>query len=207
MRISLLCLPAILTAAAPAFAGYVAYSGPATVTMTDAQPGVGDTMTVTAGAFASYDPDGPSDPQITTDLDLYGWTLDAACDQLLGSQSLYSGTYTVFYDVNDNGTFEDAIDYHVSKGTTSMTVSPVVELSGVSLMITFGSLQQTAGPEMSPPFADISYGQPIGFGGTITVPTTSPAIGTMALTFSAVPEPGMLGALGIAGCLLFRRRG
>jgi hypothetical protein len=197
----------VLTAAAPALAGYVAVSGLSDpVIVSDSTISTGDTLIVNSGTFSNYQPDGLSDPQIAGDLPRYGWTLNATAGSQSGGIWTYSGNYVVFYDVDNDDLFDDATDYHLSKGLASFTVQPVLNLSTIQLTVTAGQLNQSQGPELPSTFADISYGNPIGFGGTITINNAAPANSSTALTFTAVPEPAALGLLGMGALALVRRK-
>ena len=199
--------------ASSARAGFVATSGPDAVTLTDSMPSLGDAFTISAGTFSTFVPNTPQDPQITTDLDRYGYAFDSTATSVNPTTTAvgYTGNYRIFYNVDGNDTYDpSAGDLSVSFGTLNASILPVTSAGGNTLTVTFGALMQTQGPE-NPAFADLSYGgNDVGVNGTLIVPTSgSPVTGTAALTFTQlapIPEPTTAGLIGVAAAGLLARR-
>jgi hypothetical protein len=198
-------------AASPALAGFIANSGSDVITMTDSTPSTGDTLTINDGNLSTYTPDTPADPQITTDLARYQYTFSATAGVPNPDGSVpYTGTYELFYDLDHSNSLS-AGDPDVSDGVLNLTVKQEVVLGTSTLDVTFGSLNQTGPTQPNPPFADLSYGGvPVGFGGTIDIPTSlSSTTGTANLVFQQIaqaPEPCSIGLLGAGMLMLGRRR-
>jgi hypothetical protein len=158
---------AVVTAAALAWigagrahAGYIAATGPDTVNNIDhggslaAQ--IGDEFQINGGHFSSYTPDGPSDPQLTgADLAHYRYNMDGFIASFGSPIEInYTGTYFIFYDSNSNGVYNAGTDFRVSAGTFTMAATFFASNSANYT----GTEHQTQGPELSPPFRDLSYG-------------------------------------------------
>lgn len=186
---------------ASAMAGFTAATGPDPFTYTAPgtafTPAVGGSIDVVNQPLLSYAPDTAADPQIVPgDVDNFLFSLDLTVSAIVGTAVQTSGTYSIYYDLGDNGT----PDIRVSEGNATMFLTPV--LNGFNVVT--GQLFQVDGPA-NPAFRDLAYGDNTNFvlqGGYLDANT-----GTVALTLrqnAVVPEPMSLGM--IAGGLLALRR-
>jgi hypothetical protein len=194
----------------PAFAGYTAITTTDTVnTPSTGGPVVGDLFsTATSGGFTSFIGDTPNDPTLTgNDLPYYRYTLDGSITSInsLTDQIEYTGAYSIFYDLNLDGTFETG-EPTVSTGDFTIFAT---FLPGTNDAALTGDLTQTAGPS-NPAFADLSEGgRPVLYTGTYdgNDPGVSGTIqGTLRQNAVVVPEPASMGILCLGGLLLGRRR-
>lgn len=210
MRKYLLLLAAVAFIAAPraANAGYTAVTGTDTVLTPDSNGNliadVGETFATAApGTFASFMPDGPTDPQINNnDLNLYTYSLDGAVSAVAGTMVTYTGNYKIQY------LDPSSVVFDVSKGL--FTIDAAFDANGGAMLD--GWLNQVDGPS-NPAFADLGYLGPVSYKGTY-VPTIMGQgrenRGTIqgTLTCPGIPEPGSLALLatGLLPLLGLRRR-
>ena len=206
---------AAISAASVAQAGFTAQSGNDTAVVLAPTPGVGNTLAVNAGTFATYAADGPADPQLIngggpgSDLSLYGYTLNVVgTAPTIGGSTTYTGTYEIFYNTDGNDT-RNLGDLRVSQGTATLDVNLVTTAGGAALQVTAGELSQVLGAE-NPAFRDLSYGgSNVGLIGFINIPLVPGTTGTANLTFrqnAVVPEPTTMAAIAGAGIVALRRR-
>lgn len=204
----MIALVAVAGLASSALAGYTATIAP-TVVNTPAGPNpgpdVGDAFTTQAnGFFLSFLGDTPADLQLTGgDLNHYGFNLTGAVSSvnLLLGQVSYAGNYTIFYDIDLNG----SADALVSGGT--FTIDAQFDPTGVSAILT-GMLTQTM-PASNPAFGDLSYGgNPVIFTGAYvgTVPGQQGVIDGVLRQNAFIPAPGAAALLGLSGLVATRRR-
>ncbi len=198
---------AITALAGSSFAGYTAITNPFTATTTDIGndgAGIGDLISVQGGSFASFVGDTAIDPTITGgDLNLYRFNLDGEVTsfELGGIFSSFVGDYTIFYDLNANGLFDEGLS--VSSGEFTLNNF---------LIFLDGTFTQTQGPS-NPAFADLGglYGNnPVLASGTLSpdplIPTNSTGVLTLRQNAQPVPEPATMAALGLGALALVRRR-
>ncbi len=206
--------------ARPALAGFTATTAGVTVNNTAQNAGyatVGDTFNINDGTFLSYLPDGPQDPQITgADLPNFGYTINATISNIAGNVVTYNGTYRIFYNLNNNDTYESGTDASVSAGNTAITAT-FDPLTGTTATLV-GTLTQTQGPTGpgAGNFADLAArynnnpvdltGTYLGAGGA----TGTLVDGIIRQSAPATPLPSSaamgLGVLGLAGAAAFLRR-
>ena len=171
------------------------------------QPQIGETFnTQTSGGFASFTPDTPADPQITTDLSSYRYTLDGsvASVNLLTGVVDYTGNYRIFYDLNHDNLF-DGSDPSVSSGTFNIVATFVPATNNATLA---GQLNQTQGPS-NPAFKDLSYGgNRVLYTGLYqgTNPGVSGTIQGALRQNALAPEPASLMVVVLSGAGLLARR-
>jgi hypothetical protein len=113
------------------------------VTMTDATPSVGDTLAIDIGRFNTFTPDTPADPQIGSDLYKYAYTLAGTVQSVSGNTASYTGSYTLFYDSNNDDVYVSGTDYMVSSGNAAFDVTWVVNAGTVSISVTAGTVSYT----------------------------------------------------------------
>lgn len=206
---------AITAAASPAFAGFVATTGPDDATRTkttSANVSSGDTFTVTQGTLSSYVPTGSSDPQLQGgDIDRYGFEFEFVIDTVTGNTATLTDTiYRLFYDINNDEDYDAGTDTSISFG------------EGQNLSVTFtsttgtfdGELFQTEGPTGpgSENFADLGAtygGNPVDITGEYLGDDANSGTLTTTLTQSAVaiPAPGAaMGGMALCGLVGLKRR-
>ena len=201
-KISMMSLLATAGLATSAMAGFTAATGPDsfsyTAPGTSFAPAVGGAIQVVNQPLESYSPDTAADPQILPgDVDNFLFSLNLSVTGLVGTSVQTSGTYSLYYDLGDNGT----PDIRVSEGLATLFLVPV----GSGFNVVTGQLFQVDGPA-DPAFSDLAYGNNDNFvlqGGYLDANTN-----TIALTLrqnALVPEPMSLGAIA-GGLLMLRRR-
>lgn len=197
---------AALAFSAPAFAGFVAGTGPDAVVNNDTAPlgiaNVGDSFDVLQGSFSSYVAT-PDAPQITGgDLAKYGYTLHGDVLSVVSGVVTYGGSYRLFYDVNNDNSYTSGIDFSVSSGNASFAAN---FNGGGGNATVAGFLTQTAGPDNAA-FAD--FGSL--FGSVALNGTYNASAGLISGTLAAAPVPlpaaAMSGSALLGALALGRRR-
>ena len=203
---SLIAAAATLVVSGNAFAGFTANTGVDPFAYSGAgismAPAVGGTISVTNQPLQSYAPDTAADPQVLPgDIDNFLFSLNVTVNDVNLGAANSAGTYSVYYDLGDNGT----PDIRVSEGTATLFLSPL----GGGLFVATGQLNQVLGPA-NPAFADLAYGNNANFileGGLYTGVGATDGTLTLVLRQNAVvPEPTTLAALAGASLLGLRRR-
>ena len=197
-----------------AHAGFTAVSNPFTIANGDADNSgnatIGDTFTVNNGSFLSFLGDTSADPTISGgDLANYKFDLTGAVSSVAGNVANYTGTYSIYYDLDLNGAPNEGI--FVSQGTFSLAAT----FAAANTAALTGSLVQTAGPSGpgSSNFRDLgaTYGNnPVTVTGTYMGDPTNPLTATGSITLrqnaSPVPEPASMAALSLGALALVRKR-
>lgn len=198
---------AVVALATPAFAGFTASTTLTNVLTPDTGfpgPELGETFaTSPAGGFDGFTPDNALDPQITGgDLQFYRYTFSGAITAAIGNVVTYTGTYSIFYDLDLNGV--GGSDISVSSGDLVLTATFVTPFNAVLN----GILTQTSGPA-NPAFADLSYGgSPVIYTGTYigANPGVSGVIEGELRQNAVVPAPGAFALAALGGLAASRRR-
>jgi hypothetical protein len=209
-------------------AGFVATTGTNAVTNFNNNPApgaqvgdgfyIGGDSGIGSGTFATYTPDGPSDPVLGPDLSSYQYLLSGVVSSVAGNVVDYAGTYRIYYDINGNGQY-DSTDTSVSLGNSLFTAT----FGAGNTASIVGSLTQTQGPTgpFASNFADLGarYGyHPVDLTGNYTGNASNGgATGTLSATLTqtatVVPLPkaayaglGLIAGLGLLGGLKRRQR-